>query len=153
MAGCGSYTKIEGFGFLPVTCFSLAMTTFISQNLGAKKYERAKKGAFFGIVCTITLAELIGVLVYLSAPTLLALFGGSEEAVVFGVTQARTVSLFYCLLAYSHCMAGILRGAGRSTVPMVVMMICWCLIHISYIAAAIHFIPVINVVFWAYPIT
>ena len=153
VAGCGSYTKIEGFGFLPITCFSLAMTTFISQNLGAKKYERAKKGAFFGIVCSITLAELIGFLVYTIAPTLLALFGGSEEAVTFGVTQARTVSLFYCLLAYSHCMAGILRGAGRSTVPMVVMMICWCLIRISYITVAIHFIPVINVVFWAYPIT
>ncbi|MCI5868193.1 MAG: MATE family efflux transporter [Dorea sp.] len=153
VAGCGSYSKIEGFGFLPVTCFSLAMTTFISQNLGAKQYDRAKKGAIFGIVCSITLAELIGFLVYTTAPTLLALFGGSEEAVAFGVTQARTISLFYCLLSYSHCMAGILRGAGRSTVPMVVMMVCWCLIRVSYITVAIHFIPVINMVFWAYPIT
>ncbi|MGN1193236.1 MAG: MATE family efflux transporter [Dorea sp.] len=153
VAGCGSYSKIEGFGFLPVTCFSLAMTTFISQNLGAKQYDRAKKGAIFGIVCSVTLAELIGFLVYTTAPTLLALFGGSEEAVAFGVTQARTISLFYCLLSYSHCMAGILRGAGRSTVPMVVMMVCWCLIRVSYITVAVHFIPVINMVFWAYPIT
>ena len=153
VAGCGSYSKIEGFGFLPVTCFSLAMTTFISQNLGAKQYDRAKKGAIFGIVCSVTLAELIGFLVYTTAPTLLALFGGSEEAVAFGVTQARTISLFYCLLSYSHCMAGILRGAGRSTVPMVVMMVCWCLIRVSYITIATRFIPVINMVFWAYPIT
>ena len=36
VAGCGSYTKVEGFGFLPITCFALALTTFISQNLGAK---------------------------------------------------------------------------------------------------------------------
>lgn len=50
-------------------------------------------------------------------------------------------------------MAGIMRGAGRSTVPMLVMMICWCLIRVSYISIAVHFIPVINVVFWAYPIT
>ena len=153
VAGCGSYSKIEGFGFLPVTCFSLAMTTFISQNLGAKQYDRAKKGAIFGIVCSVTLAELIGFLVYTTAPTLLALFGDSEEAVAFGVTQARTISLFYCLLSYSHCMAGILRGAGRSTVPMVVMMVCWCLIRVSYITIATRFIPVINMVFWAYPIT
>ena len=153
VAGCGSYSKIEGFGFLPVTCFSLAMTTFISQNLGAKQYDRAKKGAIFGIVCSVTLAELIGFLVYTTAPTLLALFGGSEEAVAFGVTPARTISLFYCLLSYSHCMAGILRGAGRSTVPMVVMMVCWCLIRVSYITIATRFIPVINMVFWAYPIT
>ncbi|MCI7150774.1 MATE family efflux transporter, partial [bacterium] len=39
------------------------------------------------------------------------------------------------------------------TVPMLVMMICWCLIRVSYISIAVHFIPVINVVFWAYPIT
>ena len=44
MAGCGSYSKIEGFAFLPVTCFTMALTTFVSQNLGAKQYDRAKKG-------------------------------------------------------------------------------------------------------------
>lgn len=44
MAGCGSYSKIEGFVFLPVTCFNMALTTFVSQNLGAKQYDRAKKG-------------------------------------------------------------------------------------------------------------
>ena len=43
MAGCGSYSKIEGFAFLPVTCFTMALTTFVSQNLGAKQYDRAKK--------------------------------------------------------------------------------------------------------------
>ncbi len=50
MAGCGAYSKIEGFGFLPVNCFTMALTTFVSQNLGAKEYERAKKGARFGIL-------------------------------------------------------------------------------------------------------
>lgn len=43
VAGCGAYSKVEGFGFLPITCFSLALTTFISQNLGAKQYDRAKE--------------------------------------------------------------------------------------------------------------
>ena len=47
VAGCGSYSKIEGFAFLPITCFAMALTTFTSQNLGAKKYARVKKGARF----------------------------------------------------------------------------------------------------------
>ena len=33
MAGCGSYSKLEGFAFLPVTCFTQALTTFVGQNL------------------------------------------------------------------------------------------------------------------------
>ena len=44
MAGCGSYAKVEGFAFLPVTCFAMGLATFVSQNLGAKQYDRVKKG-------------------------------------------------------------------------------------------------------------
>lgn len=153
VAGCGSYAKIEGFGFLPVTCFALALTTFISQNLGAKEYERAKKGSAFGVICSISMAELIGICIYIFAPQLLSAFGADAEAVAFGTMQARTVTLFYCLLAFSHCMAGILRGAGKSTVPMFVMMVCWCIIRVTYISVILRFIPDIRMVFWAYPIT
>lgn len=153
VAGCGSYSKIEGFGFIPITCFALALTTFIGQNLGAKEYQRAKKGAVFGIFCGVFVAEAIGICIYIFIPKLIAAFGSSPDAVAFGVTQARTVTLFYFLLAFSHCMAGIMRGAGHSAVPMFVMMVCWCIIRVSYISIIVRFIPSINVVFWAYPLT
>ena len=126
MAGCGSYAKIEGFGFLPITCFAMALTTFISQNLGAREYDRAKKGAVFGVACSLTIAELVGIAIYLLAPVLISGFNSDPQVISYGVAQARTVTLFYFLLAFSHCMAGILRGAGKSTVPMFVMLICWC---------------------------
>lgn len=40
MAGCGAYSKIEGFAFLPITSFTMALTTFVGQNLGARQYDR-----------------------------------------------------------------------------------------------------------------
>ncbi len=153
VAGCGAYSKIQGFVFLPITCFSLALTTFISQNLGAKQYDRARRGAVFGIVCTVTAAELIGLFAYILAPRLIAVFNNTPEVVAFGTTQARTETFFFFLLAFSHCMAGILRGAGKSLVPMVVMLIFWCIVRISYITVVIRIIPVIQVIFWAYPLT
>lgn len=153
VAGCGSYSKIEGFAFLPITCFALALTTFISQNLGAKEYDRAKKGAVFGVICSVVTAELVGVVIYTFAPYLIAAFNNTPEVLSYGVAQAHTASLFYFLLAFSHCMAGILRGAGKSTVPMFVMLICWCIIRVTYITVTVHFIPDIRVIFWAYPIT
>ena len=36
---------------------------------------------------------------------------------------------------------------------MFVMMICWCIIRVSYITIAVKLIPSIQVVFWAYPLT
>ena len=153
MAGCGSYSKIEGFGFLPITCFAMSLTTFVSQSLGAKQYDRAKKGAYFGIICSITLAELVGITIYLASPVLISLFNREADVVAFGVMQAHTVTLFYFLLAFSHCIAGILRGAGKAIVPMLVMMVCWCVIRVSYITIAVRIVPQIQTVFWAYPLT
>ncbi|MFR6469222.1 MAG: MATE family efflux transporter [Lachnospiraceae bacterium] len=153
MAGCGSYSKVEGFAFLPVTCFALSMTTFTSQNIGAKKYDRVKKGARFGVLCSITLAELVGVIMFIFVPYMISAFNRTPEVIQYGTTQARTAALFYFLLAFSHCAAGILRGAGKSIVPMIVMMVCWCVIRVTYITVTVHFIHSIRVVFWAYPLT
>uniref|UniRef100_UPI004038C3D5 MATE family efflux transporter n=1 Tax=Roseburia inulinivorans TaxID=360807 RepID=UPI004038C3D5 len=153
MAGCGSYSKIEGFAFLPVTCFTMALTTFVSQNLGAKQYDRAKKGARFGVLCSIIIAELIGVVIYTAAPVLIAAFNSEPDVVHYGVMQSRTISLFYFLLAFSHCIAAVLRGSGNASVPMIVMLCVWCLFRVSYITVTVHFIPDIRVIFWAYPLT
>ncbi len=153
VAGCGAYSKIEGFGFLPITCFALALTTFIGQNLGAQKYDRVKKGARFGIICSVILAELVGLCIYLLAPVLISAFNNDPHVIAYGAAQARTVTLFYFLLSFSHCIAGILRGAGKATIPMLVMLLCWCAVRITYITAAVRFIPDIHVIFWAYPLT
>ncbi len=153
MAGCGSYAKIEGFGFLPITCFAMSLTTFVSQNLGARKYDRAKKGAYFGIACSVILAELVGITIYFASPVLISLFNKEAPVIAYGVAQAHTITLFYFLLAFSHCLAGILRGSGKAIVPMLVMMICWCIIRVTYITIAVRIVPQIQTVFWAYPLT
>ena len=153
MAGCGAYSKLEGFAFLPVTCFTMALSTFVGQNLGAGKYDRVKKGAAFGICCCMLLAELVGLVFYFFAPGLIGFFNDGPVVVDFGSRHMRTICLFYCLLAFSHCMAAILRGAGKATVPMVTMLVCWCLIRVTYITVAVRIVNELTTVSLAYPIT
>ena len=153
MAGCGSYSKLEGFAFLPVTCFTQAISTFVGQNLGAGHHDRVKKGVAFGVVCSCTMAELIGGLSYIFAPQLIGLFSETAEAIHFGTQHMRTICLFYFLLAFSHCIAGVMRGAGKATVPMFTMLACWCVFRVTYISIAVKFVNEITTVSWAYPIT
>jgi putative MATE family efflux protein len=153
MAGCGSYFKLEGFVFLPITCMCMALTTFVSQNLGAGQVDRVEKGSVIGSAISVGCAELIGVSVFAFAPIFLRMFSSEAQVLAIGTTQARTESLFYCLLALSHCLAGIYRGAGKTTVPMIVMLSSWCLLRITYITIIVRIIPVVNVIFWAYPLT
>ena len=153
MAGCGSYSKLEGFAFLPVTCFTQALSTFVGQNLGAGFHDRVKRGVGFGIACSCLMAEFVGVVSYVFAPQLIGFFSETQASIDFGVQHMRTICLFYCLLAFSHCIAGIMRGAGKATVPMFTMLACWCIIRVTYITVAVKFVNRLTTVSWAYPIT
>lgn len=153
MAGCGSYAKVEGFAFLPVTCFAMALSTFVGQNLGAKQYDRVKTGSRFGVLCSVLLAELVGLAIWLFAPHVIALFNDDPIVVDFGRQQAKVEALFYCFLALSHCMAGIFRGAGKASVPMIVMLGIWCVVRVTYITITVGIWENILVIFSAYPLT
>lgn len=153
MTGAGAHSKIEGFVFIPITSMVLTLPTFISQNLGAKEYDRAKKGALFGILTSVILAEGIGLIVYVFSPQLIHIFAKSEEAVRYGVIQERIVTLFYGLMAFSHSATGVLRGSGRSIVPMVTMLGIWCGVRVLYVTIAIQIVPVFQTICWAYPLT
>lgn len=153
MAAYGTHAKIEGFAFLPITSFNMASTTFISQNLGAKQYDRAKKGARFSILAAVLSAEVIGVGCYLLAPRLIGLFDKTPGVIELGVRQAHTVALFYCLLAFSHSVAAICRGAGKAFVPMCVMLAVWCALRITYIVIVMSLTHEIGYIYWAYPLT
>ena len=113
VAGCGTYSKLEGFAFLPITCYTMALTTFVSQNLGAGKYDRAKKGSVFGIVSCVVMAEVIGVLMLLLARPLLSFFTKNQAAIAVGERQIQVEALFFCMLSFSHCIADhARRGAS-----------------------------------------
>ena len=153
MAGCGAHSRIEGFAFLPVTCFNMALTTFVSQNLGARRYDRVKKGARIGLVSAMVVAESIALLIYTLSPRLIGLFSQDPEVIAFGVMHQRTTTPFFFLLAYTHAMAAIQRGAGHSAVAMLVMAVCWCVIRVPYVTLAAHLCPVLTSVSSGYPVT
>lgn len=153
VAGCGAYAKVEGFAFLPITSFTISLTTFVGQNLGAKEYDRAKKGARFGLWCAIFSAELIGVLLYATAPAVIGAFTREPEAIAFGVDKGRICSVFFCLLAASHGLAAVLRGAGKAVIPMISMLAFWCVIRVTFLHFMVPIYHTIATVNWVYPLT
>lgn len=153
MAAFGSHSKIEGFAFMPITSFSMAITTFISQNLGAQQYDRARKAARFGIISAVLMAEAIGVVYYIFAPAFISIFDDNPGVIAFGVQQAHTAALFYGLLAFSHSVAAVCRGAGKAFVPMFIMLSVWCILRIAYIWLVMRLFGEVGYIYWAYPLT
>ena len=153
MAGVGAHQRIEGFCFLPIQCFNMAISTFVSQNIGARQYDRVKRGVRIGVTCTSLIAWAIALTVYAFSPTLISLFDRTPEVVEAGVLFQRTMIPFFILTAYTHGMSSVMRGAGRPMISLMVMMICWCVIRVIYVTIAVRIVPELTTVATAYPVT
>ncbi len=153
MAGIGAYSKIEGFAFLPVISFSMAMSTFISQNIGANKHDRVKKGMRFGLLCTVTSIEIIGIIAFIAAPELIKLFNGNPDVIYFGVLRARICAPFFFLLGFSNVTSAIMRGLGKPMAPLVVMIVFWCAVRVIVFMTVGRVYHNILLTCWIYPIT
>ena len=153
MAGIGASTKVEGFAFLPVTAFQMAVTTFVSQNMGARKYDRVRQGIRFGLLCTIVVIEVLGAVVFLLAPQIIGLFNRNPEVIRFGMGRARVCALFYCLVGFSHVASAVMRGLGKPVTPMIIMLTCWCAVRILVLFTLGQALHDIRLAFWIYPFT
>lgn len=153
MAGCGSYTKIDGFAILPVMSYSMALTTFTGQNMGAKKYDRVKQGAKTGILMSVVTIVCISALLLILGPNVLAIFSSDPTVINYGLYMMHVLAPGYIFLAISHAFNGIIRGAGITTVPMIVMVTCWCGLRMAWILTSVPLFHDIGVVFMGWPLT
>lgn len=153
MAGCGSYTKIDGFAILPVMSYSMALTTFTGQNMGAKKYDRVKQGAKTGILMSVVTIVCISALLLILGPNVLAIFSSDPTVINYGLYMMHVLAPGYIFLAISHAFNGIIRGAGITTVPMIVMVTCWCGLRMAWILTSVPLLHDIGVVFMGWPLT
>ncbi len=153
-ASFGAYSKIEGFATMPSGSFSMALSTYVGQNIGAKDYKRAKNGAIKGLITSILFTEFLGILIILLGRFVVMLFTNTEDVISSTLVQIRIIAPFYFLLAYSHGISGVLRGAGYSKTPMIIMIICWVFVRVFGIPLALQYINNdVTTIFWFYPFT
>lgn len=153
IAGIGAASKAEGFGFLPITSFSMAMTTYLSQNMGAEEYERVRKGMHFGYFVSLALIVSIGLVLYAFAPTIISFFNNDSEVITYGAGRIRVASLFYLFVGYSHISSAVCRGLGKPAAPMVIMLVCWCAVRVGVLFTIGQIFHNIQLAYWIYPFT
>lgn len=153
MAGNSAWTKIDSFIMLPMQSFGLAATTFTGQNLGAKKTDRALKGARTALWLSIAVTISLSILVFFNGTTLLNVFSSDEEVHYYGTMLMNTYVPSYVFLCMVQIFAGVLRGAGDATPPMVTMIVCYVVIRQIYLAIISHFAHNFILTMMGFPLT
>ncbi len=114
VAGYGSAFKINYIIISVFLTISNAMATFTSQNIGAKRLDRAKEGLKGGIISMIALALFSTAIYLIFAKNLVALFTSENNAQIIeiGAEFLYILSPFYAVVCIKIIFDGFIRGAG-----------------------------------------
>lgn len=133
MAGWTAYNKLDALAMLPMQSLSLALTTFVGQNLGAGDLSRAKAGPRYGLIMGFIVTAVILVPMMVFAPQLTALFNTDPEVIEFGTLFVRLCSPFYLAFVINQVYSGALRGAGDTRATMYIMLFSFVLFRQIYL--------------------
>lgn len=153
MAANSAWSKIDSFIILPMMSFSLATTTFVGQNLGAKQQERALKGTKTALFLSIGVTALLSVVVFFNGNLLFEIFSKDAEVIQYGKVLMNVFIPGYVFLCMVQVYAGTLRGAGVANPPMVVMIFCYVIVRQIYLAISVPLTHNFAFVMFGFPVT
>lgn len=153
IAGYSVTVKIDGFVNLPLQAFNMAITTFVGQNIGAKQYHRVKKGAYITTFLAMLTIGCFVVIMYFFGRDFIALFNQEKEVIEAGRLMQLVFLPFYIVLPINQVINGVLRGAGRSSVPMYVMVFSFVVLRQLYLFVVTKLTSDITYVFFGWPLT
>lgn len=112
----------ESLSYMPGFGFSLAATTLVGQNLGAKQPEMAEKSGFMANSMAVGIMSAMGVLFFFLAEPLVSFFSPDPEVIRLGALCLRLVAFAQPALATLMVLSGGLRGAGDTKAIMKITM-------------------------------
>ena len=125
MAAFAVAVKIDTIAYMPVQDFGNAFSTFVAQNYGAEKRDRIRAGTHWAVFWVVLFCLVIGGLVCLLAPRLMAAFVGGDaaEVIAIGTGYLRIEAAFYLGIGILFLLYGYFRAVNRPAVS-VVLTIC-----------------------------
>ena len=140
MAGWSCYNKLDQFIMLPMQSMAMAATTFVSQNIGAGKRQRADRGTIVTVSMSVGVTAVIVAFLCIFAAPAVGLFSPDGKVIEFGVLFIRANCFFLLFNCVNHVLAGALRGMGDSKGPMIIMLLTFVGIRQVYLFVVTHFI-------------
>ncbi len=142
MGGWTAYSKIDQLFFLPMQSLALAVTTFVSQNLGAGHIRRARRGSTTSLLMALVSTAVLVSTVMIFAPTFVDFFidDREERVIYYGSMFLRMNGPFFLLACVNQIYGGVIRAAGRSEISMINMLFSFVVFRQIYLFVMTRFI-------------
>ena len=148
-----AYGKIDGFFWMIMSAFGVAITTFSGQNFGAGRYDRIHKSVWICMGMSAGTAVFFSGVVFFGGGAIYRLFTSDAAVIEQGMVVLRLLAPFYITYVAIEIISGAVRGAGDSILPMFITCIGICVLRVAWIMCAVPLWRDIRNVCLSYPIT
>lgn len=133
VAGNSAAANADSLTYEVMAAFYVACSSFMGQNLGAKKKERVLKSYFISLTYSFLIGLFLGVSVLLMGPAFLSLFSSDATVIDAGMYRLKIMSISYAFSAFMDCTIAASRGLGKTIVPTIIVVLGSCVFRVIWI--------------------
>lgn len=153
IAAFAAYFKVELFIFLPILAFGQAISAFVAQNIGARKFIRLKNGVRIGLGLGVAITVALSLFLLLLIVPAFRIFISDESVISLGVQVGLITFPLYFIYLVMEVLSAAIRGAGASLPPMIILVFSMCVFRPLLLILAMNISVTVISVAWVYPIT
>lgn len=153
MAGNTAASNIEGFVYTCMNAVSQTSMSFVSQNVGAKRFARVDQVVLRCMLLSAGVGILLGNSAYLLGRWLLGIYTPEPQVITYGLYRMSVVCTTYFLCGWMDCLACSVRGLGSSMLPMIVSILGACVLRIIWVMTLFHWERTQLCLYLSYPVS
>lgn len=153
MAAWTAFGKADGMTWMISGAFGIAVTTFVGQNYGARKYERIRQGVWVCMGMSVAMIGAVAVLELCFREFILGFFTTDLDVIQVGAYAMLWIVPFNVLFMPVEIFGGTLRGAGNSVMPTAITSICICCFRVLWVTTVVRLWHTIEMLCLTYPIS
>lgn len=153
MAGNTAASNIEGFVYTCMNAVSQTSMSFVSQNVGAKRFARVDQVVLRCMLLSAGVGIFLGSSAYLLGRWLLGIYTPEPQVITYGLYRMSVVCTTYFLCGWMDCLACSVRGLGSSMLPMIVSILGACVLRIIWVMTLFQWERTQLCLYLSYPVS
>ncbi len=153
MAGSAAASSLEGFVYTSMNAVYQAALTFTGQNVGAKQYKRINTICAQSLIIVTVVGVVSGIGVYLLGEPLVGIYDSNPTVISEGLKRLGIISVTYFICGAMDMMVGMMRGMGKSLMPMIVTVVGVCGVRIVWIYTVFAYYHSLFWLYVSYPVS
>ena len=133
VAANSAAANADGPVYEVMAAFYVACSSFMGQNLGAKKKDRILKSYFVSLSYSFFIGLILGLTILFMGPDFLLLFTSDPAVIELGMYRLKIMSVSYAFSAFMDCTIAASRGLGKTVVPTFIVIMGSCVFRVIWI--------------------